>query len=817
MSKLKNPNFIKKLFIIFLLIQPFLDLKILYTDEIVNFFRFSPSTIIRILMIGFLMLLVICSKKKGKQEIGLLIYTILVGIYFVIHHINAMNFEANITGTYNYSLVSELFYCFRMVLPIYLIYLFYNIKLTKREVGKIVAFVTFVFSFVIIISNVFKFGIASYGGGDLKYNVFDWFTKSGITSSEAGSQGLFAGANRLGVLLSALLPINFYFFFIEKSNKRFFLILVHILGTIMIGTQVATYTWILVMIAMALLYIILLVAKKMHINWKKVLLFMLIFVIEIPFALFSPVTTSNEQSEARIKSDEAMEENNLTSKQESLDGDASKIEFIQYNYQYYWINYVYPFEIYDFRADPDFWIDVMNKPFEVRNDDRKLQELISDRLYELNNNSLDKYFGMGYSRFKASDLYLEKDYFVHFYTMGIIGVILFLAPYAIIILMSFVYVLINLKQNFRFGFLTYLCSLCIMVLTSMICGHIVDEMITYIFMALLSGLLLREMFQKEKKIDFSNKKVSVIIPVYNTEQYLKECFDSVLKQDFDNLEVIVINDCSTDNSLKICEEYETKYGFVIINNKINKGQAYSRNLAIEKATGDYIIFLDSDDMLYDHNIKILLENAIRYKADLVMAKLNSFNSKGDYGYYSDKYINDYFIGTINDNPKLINCISVCSKLYKTDLIKNIRFLEGTVHEDNSFTLLAYLKASKISTIPKYLYYRRIRESGNLSTMQNQNYNSYKDLIKNYNEVLKHVDSQMFLLKFMIRKLNNYVFNYLDEDKRSAGEQLIYNFLNKLNVSAQRKTKLKKYNKRYKKLIKLYGGISVWKKKNLWKN
>ena len=107
-----------------------------------------------------------------------------------------MNFDANITGTYNYSLVSELFYCLRMVLPIYLIYLFYNIKLTKKEVGKIVAFVTFIFSFVIVISNLFKFGIASYGGGALEYNVIDWFTHSDIPNSAAGCQGLFAGANR---------------------------------------------------------------------------------------------------------------------------------------------------------------------------------------------------------------------------------------------------------------------------------------------------------------------------------------------------------------------------------------------------------------------------------------------------------------------------------------------------------------------------------------------------------------------------------------------------------------------------------------------
>ena len=116
-----------------------------------------------------------------------------------------------------------------------------------------------------------------------------------------------------------------------------------------------------------------------------------------------------------------------------------------------------------------------------------------------------------------------------------------------------------------------------MVLISVICGHIVDEMVTYIFMAMLSGLLLREMFEKEIYVNYGDKKVSIIIPVYNTEEYLNDCFDSVLRQNFKNLEVIVINDCSTDGSLDIIKKYQKEHGFILINNKNNLGLARSRN------------------------------------------------------------------------------------------------------------------------------------------------------------------------------------------------------------------------------------------------
>ena len=252
-------------------------------------------------------------------------------------------------------------------------------------------------------------------------------------------------------------------------------------------------------------------------------------------------------------------------------------------------------------------------------------------------------------------------------------------------------------------------------------------------------------------------KISIIIPIYNCEEYLEECLNSIVNQTFKNYEVIMINDGTKDNSVSICNKYKKKYSFKFIDRKDNKGLAYTRNEGIRNATGTYIMFLDSDDLLYESALEILYKNIKANNADVVISKINSFNSKGTYGYYSDKYLKKNQSTTLLNNKKLINCISVCAKLYKKDLLKDIKFIENTYHEDNYFTLKVLTKSNKINILNKYTYYRRIREGANLSIMQNLNYKTFFDLIYNFEMYLKESQNNYdFVDNFMIRKSINYI-------------------------------------------------------------
>ena len=124
-------------------------------------------------------------------------------------------------------------------------------------------------------------------------------------------------------------------------------------------------------------------------------------------------------------------------------------------------------------------------------------------------------------------------------------------------------------------------------------------------------------------------KVSIVIPVYKTEKYIDECIASVLRQDYGNLEIILVDDGSPDNCPQICDEYAKKYNNIIVVHKANSGLGLSRNAGVDACSGDYVFFVDSDDKMDgEHAISYLVESAVKTKADLVVGCYRRFNDEG---------------------------------------------------------------------------------------------------------------------------------------------------------------------------------------------
>ena len=116
-------------------------------------------------------------------------------------------------------------------------------------------------------------------------------------------------------------------------------------------------------------------------------------------------------------------------------------------------------------------------------------------------------------------------------------------------------------------------------------------------------------------------KLSVIIAVYNTEKYVEKCLDSLLSQTYSNIELVVVNDCSTDGSLKILKKYAKKYdNIILIDNKQNKGLSYSRNVGLENASGEYTGYIDSDDYIDPNYYEKLMKAIVKEKSDVAIAK-----------------------------------------------------------------------------------------------------------------------------------------------------------------------------------------------------
>jgi len=270
------------------------------------------------------------------------------------------------------------------------------------------------------------------------------------------------------------------------------------------------------------------------------------------------------------------------------------------------------------------------------------------------------------------------------------------------------------------------------------------------------------------------KKVSVIIPVYNVYEYLEECLESVANQTIvlNSIEVIIINDGSKDKSMEIINKYGKKYPDWIIINRENKGLSITRNEGIDIASSEYLMFLDSDDYLDENALEEMYDLAKKENSDVLVGRMRAFDSKGFYGYYSDKYIKSNETFSLKENKKILKAISVCCKLYKTDFVKKIHFIPNIHHEDNYFSMTVYSKAKRITTIPNAYYYRRYREGENLSIMQNLTINDFYDLVKNYEFYFKEYCFNKIIMKFSIKSFNNYIISRLPKnDKKNARKKV----------------------------------------------
>lgn len=220
----------------------------------------------------------------------------------------------------------------------------------------------------------------------------------------------------------------------------------------------------------------------------------------------------------------------------------------------------------------------------------------------------------------------------------------------------------------------------------------------------------------------TNEKVSVIIPVYNDEKYLKQCVESVLTQTYTNLEIILVDDGSTDHTPEICEEYREKYDQIRVLHKKNGGVGSSRNAGLALATGEYILFIDNDDWLEKHHIEELYKLAKENNADIAAGNFNIFyedTSTFSYWLNDDTYfkkvysIKEWFsLQYRNDFYNMSVVFTVpWDKLYKRSLFKNIVYPEDAPVEDDLTTWKVYLLANKIAYENKAIYtHRKIKSS-----------------------------------------------------------------------------------------------------------
>lgn len=212
-----------------------------------------------------------------------------------------------------------------------------------------------------------------------------------------------------------------------------------------------------------------------------------------------------------------------------------------------------------------------------------------------------------------------------------------------------------------------------------------------------------------------DKLISVVVPVYNVEKYLKKCIDSTINQTYKKLEIILVDDGSTDSSKEICDEYIKQDSRIKVIHKENGGLSSARNAGIDIASGKYIGFIDSDDWIEKSMLEKLINLAEKSDSDIVLCNyFMAYDEKNqiqkeDIEY--KEYSNYEALNKIYDDKLGVSMIIAWNKLYNIELFNNIRYPAGKVHEDEFITYKLLFKANRICYLnEKLVYYRQQNKS-----------------------------------------------------------------------------------------------------------
>lgn len=276
--------------------------------------------------------------------------------------------------------------------------------------------------------------------------------------------------------------------------------------------------------------------------------------------------------------------------------------------------------------------------------------------------------------------------------------------------------------------------------------------------------------------------VSIIIPVYNVEQYIKECIDSILEQTYNNIEIIAVDDGSTDMSLDILKRYPNNNLFVYEHSK-NKGQAAARNLGMSVSSGEYILFVDSDDLIRKDAVELLVMEMLKNDVSIIRFNATSFydqtnNEFIENAYNFSNYLSESIIYKENNMKEFYLSYTASPVLYiiKRNYVlqNNIQFFEGIIHEDELFTSTLYVHLSSAKYINQNLYKRRYRENSttmNKSEKQLQrSFDSYVIIIEEYKKLLERnslSNTKKDFIKFRINSIMYSLCNFsVDEEYKS---------------------------------------------------
>lgn len=254
-------------------------------------------------------------------------------------------------------------------------------------------------------------------------------------------------------------------------------------------------------------------------------------------------------------------------------------------------------------------------------------------------------------------------------------------------------------------------------------------------------------------------KISIIVPVFNVEKYLDRCITNIINQSYSNIEIIIINDGSTDNSLDICNKYKKIDNRIIVINQENQGLSAVRNKGIDIATGEYILFVDSDDIL---NVDLLknIESLLNKENDVICFQ-HSINDSMEYTYLDIedklKLSGEDFLELLYEKNKMF-CV-VWKYCYRKEFLdeNKLKFHEGIIYEDEEWNTIMLCKAKSV-IFRDFVGYNYFIRGGSITT-SNKNINSYLSKIKVAININKFIQENEIKNERLLKKIKQKIYSF----------------------------------------------------------
>lgn len=276
-------------------------------------------------------------------------------------------------------------------------------------------------------------------------------------------------------------------------------------------------------------------------------------------------------------------------------------------------------------------------------------------------------------------------------------------------------------------------------------------------------------------------KVSVIVPVYNTSKYLRKCLESLVNQTLKDIEIIVINDCSTDSSKQILDEYKKYQNIKIINNDINKGIGYTRNVGLKSANGKYVLFIDSDDYVDITMCEKMYQKAQTDNLDMVICRFHKLLEKEDESLeeLEPRFNIPYFENTsLKNNPNLLLEINSApwNKIYKRSLFQEVKFPENLKYEDAIVIVKTMIRAQKIGMVEDKLNYYLVRSNSESTVMDKRIFDIITINEQIHNE-LKKQEYYEDIKNYVEKKIVRSICHYMKQQKYQKNKLIADHFIN----------------------------------------